>query len=253
MHDHVQRDTARRCGEVRAQPIERPELAHQVVIVRADGRTELAHHRGTVHVRAHDRIAELVAGAPETGVVRQRRLLVFARLLETRDHRAAVRQNFPAVELVVDDGRGLVLRVAPPDHVRELGLVARLKQRHEILAAVVEVEPDQVELLAECRLDVLLPVETAGFEDVLLERIDGFLLAGEVARECVDHLPLRGARVRVDLDEHRRRLGDYVACSRSRPLCASAPRGNQRSESGSRDRGEPHGQRIGVLPPSWRE
>ena len=141
----------------------------------------------------------------EVGVVAERARCRLALLLEALNLRAAVRDHLPIRELLVDELRGWIVRVSLSDHLGELLLVARLRQGDGIGAAVAEVQPDDVQLLAERGLDVVVPVEAALLPQILLDRVDRLLLVGKAARQVVDGLPLRRARIRIDLDEDRRR------------------------------------------------
>ena len=101
-----------------------------------------------------------------------------------------------------------------------------------------EVEHHDVQFRAERRLEVVLPVETL-LRELLLRRVDGLLLVRELARERVQRLPLRGARVGVDRDEERRGRRHDVGRARAgirRPSAA----GEHEGEPGEKEPELPH-------------
>ena len=111
----------------------------------------------------------------------------------------------------------------PPERVR----VLRLRQRDHVRPVVRQVEPDEVDLVAESRLDVLLVVEARLLLEGRAERRERLGADRELPKELVDLLPLVGAR---DWSRSRRRpaRSPRRAPRRRSRLPASSPRSRRR-------------------------
>ena len=125
--------------------------------------------------------------------------------LEAIDLLLRVREHEPTV-LLLEEERVFpgVLRVPLLDHLLEGGLVLRLGQRDRVRSVVREVEPDEVDLVAESRLHVLLVVEARLLLEGRAQRRERLGADRELPEELVDLLPLVGVQVGVDRDEDRR-------------------------------------------------
>src|SRR6266516_677117 len=218
VHDRVQADAVRRRTEPHGDPVERTDL----VDIRLDPRAAVfareVHQERTVDVRAHDRVAAKPSHRLlERMLAGERLSLGIARLLEAVDRGLLRRDHLPAAERVVDDAvRRVRLRgVGLVEHLLELRLVGWLHEHDEVPRVVLEIEPREVDLLAQRRLDVLRPVELGLLVEVALDRVDTLLLVGELAGQLVDRLPLRRARVGVDGEERGGGRRDEFARARA--------------------------------------
>jgi hypothetical protein len=98
---------------------------------------------------------------------------------------------------------------------------------------VSEVEHHDVQLWAERRLEVFLPVEPV-LRQLLLDRVDRLLFVRELVRELVDRPPLRRAQVGVDRDVQRGRGRDEVGSAGAgtrRTAATRKPEGEEREQS----------------------
>src|SRR5512132_3155539 len=100
--------------------------------------------------------------------------------------------------------------VAGLEKLVELRRVLRLREEDVVVVRVLEVEQGEVEVIAERRLDVALPVE-AVLPQVLAEALDQLPPAREAVEQLVGFPPLAGSRVGDAGDEDRRARG----CERS--------------------------------------
>ena len=101
-----------------------------------------------------------------------------------------------------------------------------------------EVERHNVELGAERRLEVAVPVEPF-LQQLLVDRVDGLLLVRKLARERVHSPPLGGVEVGVERDEQRGGSGDDVSDGRAGIRRATAAREQQRDRT--EKKGDPAG------------
>src|SRR6266545_776707 len=128
--------------------------------------------RGLDRASSHEGLRDRVARETVERVVEDRVAVepaaVVAKRLELVELCLAVREHRPAVDLFVHGWARALL-----EHGVELVDVLGLRDPDEVVAAVLEVEPDEIDLVAERRLHVLLPAQP-----VLLER-------GAEAREHV--------------------------------------------------------------------
>jgi hypothetical protein len=98
---------------------------------------------------------------------------------------------------------------------------------------VSEVEHHDVQLWAERRLEVFLPVEPV-LRQLLRDRVDRLLFVRELVRELVDRLPLRRAQDGVDRELHRDRRRDEVGPAgrgARRAAATREPEGEEREQS----------------------
>src|SRR5207247_8709504 len=111
-------------------------------------------HLRSVHVRAENALTGLVHRAREGLVLGERALRGVARLHEGVDRALLVRDDRPAVELLVDELVRGVFGIALPHGALERALVLRLHQGHG-LVGMREIEHHHVQLWTERGLEVL--------------------------------------------------------------------------------------------------
>ena len=161
-------------------PVERSQLVDELRRVRGDRRPELVHDRAAAHVRLDESVGGvLVHRLGERRIVGQHGAVGVRQDLEPVDRVLAVAHHLPAVDLLVQELRARILRVPLRDESLEGALVGRLHQRDEVVAASAEVEPHDVDLRPERRLDVLAEVEPGIVSQAALELVDALLLVGE--------------------------------------------------------------------------
>jgi hypothetical protein len=143
-----------------------------------------------------------------------------------------VRQDVPVPDLSERDRLLSRLGVRLVDEELEPRRILRLRHDDRVLAAVLEVEPDQVDLVAQRGLHVVLVVEAGVLFQRLADFADEQRVGGELAEELVDLLPLVGAQVGIDRDEGGRSRGDYLGAARrgSLVLRAAARQGERKRE-----------------------
>ncbi len=163
-------------------------------------------------------------------------------LLEAIDLLLRVRENEPVVVLLLEhelSGRpvSFPFSIIRRNASASFGFVTR----NHIRPVVREVEPDEVDLVAESRLDVLLVVETRVLLQGRAERRERLGADRELAEELVDLLPLVGAEIGVDRDEDRRgRRDDLGAAARSCLLLRPAAGDGERESDEQGDANQAH-------------
>jgi hypothetical protein len=124
----------------------------------------------------------------------------------------------------------------------ELPLVLRLRQADEVAAAVLEIEPDDVELGAERRLDVAREVDIAVLGAEPAQRRQRIR---ELAQQQERVPELLRAEVRLDRDQRRCACGHDVGGVRERVAAATATsataRGDERNTRHEGRGAGPHG------------
>ena len=182
-------------------------------------------------------------------------LLALRFRLEAIDLLLRVREHEPAVHLLEQEGiRPWVALVLVPllDHPPEGGLVLRLGQRDRVRSVVRKVEPDEVDLVAESRLDVLFVIEVRLILEGRAQRRERLGADRELLKKLVDLLPLVGAQVGVDRDEDRRGCrDDLCAAARSCLLLRAAAGDGERESDEQGDANQAHGAILfGGRPPA---
>src|SRR5207302_10826374 len=119
---------------------------------------------------------------------------------------------------------------------RELRLVLRLRQADDVVAAVLEIEPDDVELRPQRRLDVAREVDVAVFG---AEPAKGGQSARELAQQHERVPELLRVEVRLDRDQDRRARRHDLRGSRTR--VAAAATATAAACSGERETGDQGG------------
>ena len=148
-------------------------------------------------------------------------------LLEAVDLRLRVGEDEP-VFVFADEERhvaGLLLaRVPLLDGREELLLVLRLRDRHDVLALALDVEPHDVDLFAQGGLHVLLPVELQVLLERSAEEADRLIAVGKLLEQILDLAPLPRIRIGIDRDEGRRVRGDDLGATGSGLVARAATR-----------------------------
>ena len=207
-----------------------------------------------VHVRLRQRARRQLAERVLVGRLARERLA--PALQRLADVRLAVAERVPPVHLAVD--RRLSRRVARIqllDEVLELAGIVRLRQPDDRKVAQRRTRDERdVDLGAECRLDVLVVVD-AVLRERLLQLCERHVPARELVRQVIDLLPLARAEIAVQRDE-----GEHVGAhergaraGRAGRSTAAAARCEQQGEcrqEGSDEQaasGHPHS-RVGWRP-----
>ena len=153
-------------------------------------------------------------------------------LLEAVDLRLRVGEQKPVFVFADDEVVARrVARISLLDGRPELLLVLRLRNSHDVLALILEVEPDEADLVAERGLHVLLPVELQVVLERGAEEADRLFAIGKLLEQLLDLLPLPRIRIGIDRDEGRRVRGDDLGAAGSGLIARTATR--EREGSGA--------------------